>query len=225
MRPIARRACAAALLTLTLGSTGAAAQRARPTSSPPRLRVYGIVDFNALAARESFDAVLGTSHLTAFGGGVDIVDIWKHVFVRVDVTHASQSGERVFVSGGQVFPLGIPLTVTMTPIEAGGGWRFVSSRRGRRPSRVVPYVGAAFLSMGYEETSKFAEASENTSERFAGQTVFGGAEVGLTKWLVAAGEGQYRRVPNALGAGAVSKDFGESDLGGFTARITIGIRK
>ncbi len=217
MRSILRRACVAAALGLALSGAPAAAQGA-PSSTG--LRAYGIVDSTALAARESFDAVLGTSHLTSFGGGADVVDIWKHLFVRVAVTHGSKSGSRVFVSGGQVFPLGIPLTVTMTPIEAGGGWRFASSRA----SRIVPYLGAAFLSVGYQETSKFAEAAENTSQRFGGQAVFGGAEVGIAKWLVASGEAQYRRVPDALGAGGVSKDFGESDLGGITARITIGIR-
>ena len=39
-----------------------------------------------------------------------------------------------------------------------------------------------------------------------------------------AAEVQYRRVPNALVAGGVSQDFDENDLGGFTARITFGIR-
>lgn len=223
MRPILRCVCAIALVLLGSAIPARAGQGAQPAKAPLPigLRAYGIVDLDALAARESFEAVLGTSKLTAFGGGVDVVDIWKHLFARVAVTRARKSGSRVFVAtGGEVSPLGIPLTVTMTPIEVGGGWRFVSSKQ----TRLTPYVGVAFLSMGYTETSKFAEAGENTSERFTGQDVFGGVEVRIVKWLVAAGEVQYRRVPDALGAGGVSKDFGESDLGGVTARITIGIR-
>jgi hypothetical protein len=222
MRLLFRNVCAIAVLLLAAAVPARGGQAAQPAKapSPIGLHAYGAFDLDALAARESFDAVVGTSHLTAFGGGVDVVDIWKHLFARVAVTRARKSGSRVFVANGEVFPLGIPLTATMTPVEVGGGWRFVSSKR----SRLTPYAGVSFLSMGYTETSKFAEPGENTDERFTGQDVFGGVEVGIVKWLVAAGEVQYRRVPNGLGVGHVSKDFGETDLGGVTARFTIGIR-
>lgn len=221
MRAMFRLASVAAALVLALPGAARAGQSAPSTAPPPiGLRAYAIVDLDALAAKESFEAVFGTSQLTAFGGGVDVVDIWKHLFARAAFTRAQKKGTRVFVSGGQAFPNGIPLTVTMTPIEAGGGWRFAS----KTGSRFTPYAGAAFLSMGYTETSDFAEAGENTSERFTGQDVFGGVDIGIAKWLAASGEVQYRRVPNAIGAGGVSKQFGETDLGGFTARVTIGIR-
>lgn len=212
-----RAACVVAGLLLL-----PAAASAQP--APPRkplaisLRAYGIFDYNTLAAKQSFEAVLGTSKLKAFGGGVE-VDIWKHLFVRVAGTRARDTGSRVFVAGGEVFPLGLPLTVTMTPIEAGGGWRFVT-----KSGRLTPYAGVSYLSMGYAEESERAEPGENTSERFKGQAVFGGAEFRIWKWIVAAGEAQYRRVPKALGAGGVSKDFNETDLGGVTARVSIGIR-
>jgi hypothetical protein len=220
MRAMLRLASVAAALVLALPGAARAGQTAPSTAPPIGLRAYAIVDLDALAAKESFAAVFGTSQLTAFGGGVDVVDIWKHLFARVAFTRAQEKGTRVFVSGSQVFPNGIPLTVTMTPIEAGGGWRFAS----KTGSRFTPYAGAAFLSMGYTETSDFAEAGENTSERFTGQDVFGGVDIGIARWLAASGEVQYRRVPNAVGAGGVSKEFGETDLGGFTARVTIGIR-
>ena len=222
MRPTLRLACvvAAGLLTLPAIARAGEEQNAPPPRKPVSigLRAYGIFDYDNLAAKESFEAVLGTSKLKAFGGGVE-VDIWKYLFVRVAGTRARETGSRVFVSGGEVFTLGIPLTVTMTPIEAGGGWRFVT-----KSGRLTPYAGVSYLSMGYSEESKFAEAGDNTSERFTGQAVFGGFEFGILKWLTAAGEAQYRRVPDALGAGGVSKDFHETDLGGVTARITIGIR-
>ena len=184
------------------------------------LHAYGIVDLDALTAKQSFEAVLGTSQLKAFGGGVEVADIWKHVFVRVAVTRARKTGSRGFVSGSQFFSNGIPLTMTMTPVEAGGGWRFVS----KKGSRLTPYAGLSFLSVGYTETSTFADAADNTSERFTGQAVFGGVEIGVAKGLTVTAEAQHRRVPNALGAGGVSKDFAETDLGGVTVRITIGIR-
>jgi hypothetical protein len=183
------------------------------------LRAYGVVDLDSVAAKQSFDAELGTSQLKAFGGGVDVVDIWKHLFARVAVTRARKKGSRAFVTGGQVFPLGIPITVTMTPVEVGGGWRFAGLH-----GRVTPYAGAAFVSMGYADTSKFADPAENTSARFKGGEVFGGVEVAIVKWVAASADAQYRRVPNALGTGGVSKDFKETDLGGFTVRVAIGIR-
>jgi hypothetical protein len=139
--------------------------------------------------------------------------------VRAAGTRARETGSRVFVSGGEVFRLGIPLTMTMTPVEAGGGWRFRS-----KSGRLTPYAGVSYLSVGYSEESEGALAGDNTSERFKGQAVFGGAELRIWKWFTAAGEAQYRRVPKALGAGGASKDFNETDLGGFTARVTFGIR-
>jgi outer membrane protein with beta-barrel domain len=212
MRQMLRLVCAAAAVVLCAPGMAQA--------QGIGLHAYGIVDLDALTAKQTFEAVLGTSQLKAFGGGVEAVDIWKHVFVRAAVTRARKKGTRGFVSGSEFFPNGIGLTVTMTPIEAGAGWRFVS----KNGSRFTPYAGVSFLSVGYSETSTFADPAENTSESFKGQAVFGGVEVGVLKGLAVTAEAQYRRVPDALGGGGVSKDFNETDLGGMTARITIGIR-
>jgi hypothetical protein len=57
-----------------------------------------------------------------------------------------------------------------------------------------------------------------------GYSVQGGVEFALAKWLTAGIEGQYRAVPDALGEFAVSKAYGESDLGGFAVRAMIGVR-
>jgi hypothetical protein len=224
MRSSLRLACALAAGVLALPAPARAGEQQNAPPRAPRkpisisLRAYGIVDYNNLAAKQSFEAVLGTSKLKAFGAGVE-VDIWKNIFVRVAGTRARETGTRVFVSGSEVFTLGIPLTVTMTPIEAGGGWRFRT-----KTGRLTPYAGVSYLSMGYVEESENALEGENTSERFKGQAVFGGADFRIWKWFTVAGEAQYRRVPKALGAGGASKDFNETDLGGVTARVSIGIR-
>ncbi|HEY3886362.1 MAG TPA: hypothetical protein VGL62_14205, partial [Vicinamibacterales bacterium] len=105
----------------------------------PGLRLYAAIDFDELAATKSFNAVLGTSHVVAFGAGADITDVWKHLFVRIAVTRASKDGSRVFVDDGQVFSLNSPITIAWTPIEAGAGWRFQRGRPGRRT--ITPYVG------------------------------------------------------------------------------------
>ena len=202
-----------------------AAEEPQPPSSTKASAIgfhpYAAIDGNTMAASSSFEAVLGTATLLGYGGGVDVTDVWKHLFARVAVTHATKKGTRAIFTGTEAVPLGIPLTVSMTPLEFGGGWRFVPSR-----GRIVPYAGAAALVLSYKETSPVppADASDNVSDSFTGYEVFGGAEFGLTKWLVAAGEAQYRGVPNAIGDAGLSQAFSETDLGGFTVRFTIGIR-
>jgi hypothetical protein len=191
----------------------AAAEEPQAPSSATRpaigLHPYAVIDGNTMAASSSFEAVLGTATLLGYGGGVDVTDLWKHLFARVAVTHATKDGTRAIFTGTEAVPLGIPLTVSM-PAKG----------------RIVPYAGAAALLLSYKETSPVppADASDNVSDSFTGYEVFGGAEFGLSKWLIAAGEAQYRGVPNAIGDAGLSQAFSETDLGGFTVRFTIGIR-
>ena len=149
-----------------------------------------------------------------------MLNVWKHVFVRFAASHTSKSGSRSFVANGQPFSLGIPITVAMTPIEVGGGWRFPISSA----SRFVLYVGGEYVAVNYSETSQFAGSGDNVTQTNSGSGVFGGVEVRLFKWIIAGGEAQFRSIPNALGHGSVSQDFGETNLGGFTVRGLIGVR-
>jgi Outer membrane protein beta-barrel domain len=214
MRTVFRATC---LLALLAAPVDASAQTIG-------FRLYGVIDSDSIAASKSFKATLGTSRLTAFGGGGE-VDIFRNLFVRATVTTTKKTGTRVFVdttqSVPQVYSLHIPLTLTLTPVEVGGGLRFPI---GSSKTSITPYGGASFLSVGYQETSEHADASENTNQSFKGWAGFGGVEIGLLKWLAVAAEAQYRSVPNAIGAGGVSQDFNEKNIGGFTARVTIGFR-
>jgi len=236
MRLIRHLALAAAALTIALPASADGEAPPKPShGAGVGLHAYVAIDLDVLAAVQTFQAVLGTSHLPAYGGGVDVTDLWKHFFARVAATHMHKRGSRVFVDGSQVFKLGIPLTVSMTPVEVGGGWRFVQKPRPpvrgrpRPPSRVrvTPYAGASALLVSFKQTSQFADASENPSSTFKGGSVFGGAEFVAYKTLLVGGEAQYRFVPNALSRGGVSDvsaAYDEKDLGGFTVRVTIGIR-
>lgn len=214
------RRLAFVLLAALLCASSASAQPAPPgqpmSKSSTAIRGFAIFDVDAIAATKSFEAVLGTSTLTAPGAGAEVVDLWKHLFLRFAVSRMQRTGSRVFVDGGQVYDLGIPLTLTMTPIEGGAGWRFASR------SRFTPYVGGAFLSLNYEETSNFATSDENVSERHTGGAAFGGVDVKMWKGIFVGGEAQYRSIPTPDAARGVSKEFGENDLGGFTARVLIG---
>jgi opacity protein-like surface antigen len=137
------------------------------------------------------------------------------VFVDVTVSRFKASGERAFRFDGQNFGLGIPLTVTETPVEAAGGYRF------RVSPRLVPYVGAGLGSYSYEETSDFSNDGENVKTRHIGYLVTGGAEFRLARWLGLTADIQYTRVPGILGDGGISKEADEHDLGGLAARFRV----
>jgi opacity protein-like surface antigen len=117
--------------------------------------------------------------------------------------------------------LGVPIKVTTTPIEIAGGWRFPSASRGR----VTPYVGGGLLIQKYAEKSTFAGAGDDVSQTNRGFSVLGGAEFAIFRRVIVGGEAQYRGVPNAIGAGSVSSDFNETNLGGFTIRAIFGIKR
>src|SRR5437870_7257322 len=121
------------------------------------------------------------------------------------------------VCSSDLFPLGIPVNVTVTPIELTGGYRFDFG------SRVVPYGGGGVSWYRYKETSRFATDAENVNERFNGYQILGGAEVRIWKWIAAAGEVQWASVPDALGQdpNGISREFNEKDLGGTTIRFKV----
>lgn len=184
-------------------------------------RVFGVVDINQMAASDSFKAVVDTSTLKAYGAGVDVTGLWKNLFARVAFTQAKKDGERAVVSGSTVYPIGVPLSLTMTPIEVGAGWRFVSKSGS---GRLTPYVGGGALLMKYKEESPFGASGEDVDISKTGGVVFGGVDYIVVKPLVVGAEVQYRTVPDAIGDGGVSQDFGENDLGGVTFRIVFGVR-
>ena len=173
-----------------------------------------------LAASESFDAILGETSGTIFGGGARIGLPLGGLFVDVGAWRFNGEGERVFVSGGTVYPLDIPVEIKMTPLELSAGWRF----RFRQMPKLIPYVAGGFTSMHYQETSTFAASDEDVDETFNGYHLSGGAEYKITRWLGAAGEVAWTTVPDSIGEGGVSAAFDEHDLGGTTLRfkITIG---
>lgn len=200
-----------------------AAQSRRAPARPRRqlgVRAFAVLDSDSMSASNTFDAVLDTHVLSARGGGAEVLNIWKGLFVRVAATSASKTGSRVVVVDKEAVSLGIPLTIDLRPVEFGGGWR--SSIGQRRQG--AWYVGGGLLHLVYRETSKFATVGENTDTTFNGAVIFAGADVRLWRFIVGGGEVQFRSVPNALGDGGASLAFKETNLGGATARGLIGVR-
>jgi opacity protein-like surface antigen len=178
------------------------------------LRPFFLASGQNFTAKETFKAVFGRTVEPFWGGGAQVA-FRNGLFVDVTVSRFKASGERAFRFEGQNFRLGIPLTVTETPVEASGGYRFYVS------PRLVPYVGAGIGSYAYEETSDFSNGDENVKARHTGYLVTGGAEIRLGGWLGLTADVQYTRVPGILGDGGVSKDAGEDDLGGVAARFRV----
>src|SRR5689334_25309882 len=89
--------------------------------SVPRAPLYSIdahIQFGRLSqtARDSFTAILGTSSGQVFGAGAELA-LRNGLFVRADVSYFQDEGERVEMIDGEVVPLGIPVTLSLTPIE------------------------------------------------------------------------------------------------------------
>lgn len=182
-------------------------------------RPFVLATDERFAAQTTFKAVFGSATESTWGGGVDVT-VGRHVFVDLAISRMSQSGQRAFINDGQVFALGIPLHVTLTPVELTAGYRFR-----RRHSRIIPYAGAGIGWYQYRETGDFAAAGDGTDVGHAGFVMMGGAEFRITKWIGILGDAQYTRVPGILGQGGLSKDAGESDLGGVAGRVRVMVGK
>jgi opacity protein-like surface antigen len=211
MKIIAPLLCAVAL------AAPASAQVRRPPLRPNpaptvSLRPFFAVDVQSFTARQTFETVFGNSVQPFWGGGLSVA--FKNGFyLDVTASRFKKTGERAFFFNGQGFRLGIPLTVTLTPLEVSAGGRF------RVTPRVFPYVGVGVGTYRYQETSQFDDGPFDA--RHVGYLVTGGVEFRLGRWVGVSGDVQYTRVSGVLGTGGVSKEAGESDLGGTAGRFRV----
>jgi hypothetical protein len=180
------------------------------------LRPFFVATGQDFAAKTTFNAVFGQSLEPFVGGGVQFA-LRSGVFVEVGVSRFRKSGQRAFVSNGQTFQLGIPLTATITPLELSLGYRFGASTS----SRLVPYVAGGVGSYAYQETADFAATGDNVDTRHSGYLAAGGVEFRVHRWIGVAVDAQYTHVSGILGDGGISKDAGETDLGGVAARFKV----
>ena len=217
-----RRLHAMVLAGVLACGTQAFAQTRRPDPPPlppPSLEISGVAMLGLMnfAATESFDAALDKHIGSIFGGGARVGLPWGGLFVDVGAWQFRSDGQRVFVYNDEVFSLGVPLDVTITPIELSGGWQF----RFRRAPQFRPYVLGGYSSYRYQEVSDFATDAENVDERFNGYHLAAGAEFPIHRWLGVAWEVNWTSVPDAIGDAGVSARFSETDLGGASLRFKI----
>jgi opacity protein-like surface antigen len=178
-------------------------------------RGFFVATAQSFAASTTFDATFGESRQPFFGGGFQVTSP-SGVFVEFGVTRFKKTGQRAFISNGETFPLGIPLTATITPIELSVGYRFGATRW-----RVIPYAAGGIGRYNYKEESGFSADGDNVDTHHVGYLVNGGVEIRLQKWIGVAVDAQYTHVPGILGEAGISQDAGDTDLGGVAARFKV----
>ncbi len=177
-------------------------------------RPFVIASTEWMAASRTFDAVFGQSREPFWGGGVQVA-LRNGIYVEISASRFRKTGQRAFVFNGQAFPLGIPLTATITPFEVTGGYRF------RLWPRVIPMLALAFPGHKYLETSDLADAADNVDTAHLGYLVVGGAELRVHRWVGVGVDVQYTRVTGILGGGGISGELGENNLGGTALRLKV----
>lgn len=189
----------------------------------PLVRVSAHVHVGRLSqtARDSFTAILGRASGIVFGGGVEAA-LRNGLFVRGDVSRFAGDGERVIIENGQPVSLGIPLTLTLTPIELTGGYRWRPIRLGQRGAlRLAPYVAGGAGVVRYRESSDDDHPEELVEASFTSYHMLAGVDVPIGSRVTGGVEYQRRWVPGGLGEGGVSLAYGETDLGGGTLRMLV----
>jgi hypothetical protein len=204
--------CTVAASALTLAS-----------ARPARAQSIGIRGFAAVgsftfSAEDSFRAILDKNDGIIFGGGGTVLLPWS-VYVEIGAWRFKENGERVLIGpGGDIFKLGIPVEIAITPLELTAGYRFTQVHQ-----RIVPYAGIGYSSYRYQETSESADADENVDERFPGFHLQAGVEYLPVRWLAIGGEVGWSSIADALGEGGVSEHYNEDNLGGTSFRLKISL--
>ena len=187
---------------------------ARPDARTARpadwmIRGFGQVSGTLFTARDSFEAIFGSSFGPMYGAGAQVV-FPNGAFVQGSVERFKKTGGRVVVAGEQLFSVDIPNTVTVTPILATIGYR------DDRSGRVIGYGAAGVGWHRLEESSPSLLNDESVRKDHIGFHVTGGAEYRIAPFIWLAGEVQWTAVPDGLGESGIGPVFDEKDLGGTT---------
>jgi len=169
--------------------------------------------FERTLAKESLDAVLGRTDLRLYGGGAEMLIAGRWI-LRGAVSQFSDTGTRVFVApNGTIFPLDIPLEITVQPLEFSAGYRVAL------PKSLGVYAAAGV------SRYKVTERSTGETERSTGSGwhVLAGLEAQPMRWVFFAVEAQWTKTSEIL-EGGTAEAFDEGRLGGLRAAVRAGVR-
>lgn len=207
------------IISALLSSVAVAAPASAQARPPVRrddpaisLRPFVLATAQSFSAHKTFEAVFGKSVQPFWGGGLNVA-FRNGFYVDVTASRFKKTGQRAFFFEGQGYGLGLPLTVTVTPLEVTAGQRVQIA-----PS-VFLYTGFGAGSYRYQETSQFDDGP--FEKRHVGYLVAAGAEFRITRWVGVSGDAQYTYVSGIIGTGGVSKEAGESKLGGIAGRFRV----
>ena len=217
--------CSTALVGATLAGpaiiqaqTQGPTRPSRPAATPATsvgVELFGGAGVSWPAAKDSFEAVELSTNAVDFGGGARVTGLWKGLFAQVALSRWSDTGERAFVeSDGTSFPLGIPLEVSATYVDATVGVKNAVRNSTGRISYIT-YAGAGAGAVRFKESSPFAEAGDDVNTTKPSYHVLAGIEVPIARSLAVAFDGRYRYIPGLLGDDGVSALLDENVLGGF----------
>jgi opacity protein-like surface antigen len=208
------RLVAAALLAASLAPAAASAQSVDDDRLTLRPLVMGTLQL--FSAERTFDAAFGQAHEQFFGGGLQVI-LKRRYFAEIVASRFRKTGQRAFVFNDEIFRLGFPMTVEITPLELLGGFRF-DVHPGQR---FVPYASAGIGTYRYQESSPTSDPGEDVDARHHGFIMGGGVEFRLHRWLRLGIDEQFSFVPGILGLAGVSKAAAENDLGGVAVRVKV----
>jgi opacity protein-like surface antigen len=180
------------------------------------LRPYGLITYQAFSAKTTFEATFGQSGQPFWGAGAQLI-LPKHIYVDVSASRFKKTGERAFFSQFGVSHLQVAETLTITPFEIAGGYRF--QLKGY-PS-IVPFAGAGVGWYTFTQKSDFSQPGEDVDTNHVGALLVGGVEFQVHRWIRLSGDVQYTHIPGILGTEslAFSTAANETDLGGVAARF------
>jgi opacity protein-like surface antigen len=176
------------------------------------LRPFFLATGQRFEARKTFEAVFGKSVQPFWGGGLSVA-FRNGFYADVTASRFKKTGQRAFFFEGQGYPLGIPLTVTVTPLEVTAG------QRSRITPRMFVYTGFGVGSYRYQESSQSDDGP--FEKRHVGYLVAAGLEFRVSRWVGVSGDAQYTYVSGIIGTGGVSKEADESKLGGIAGRFRV----
>jgi hypothetical protein len=185
-------------------------------SKAPTVSALFDVSYDALFADRSVRALGADAHPVEWGGGANVR--WRgHLLVIGRLSRTMLKGSRAYVDGGTVFPLDVPVRITLTTFELTGAYQH------RLRDWLDVLIGAGADWTVYDETSQFADGTENIHEWHPGAHVLGGVEFARWRRLRPGVIAEIQTIPDSLGHGGLTSEFNDHNLGHASIRLQLRI--